>query len=43
MYKNKIGDIFLADIGIPNNIFLQMGINYICPFNEKFIIKLYNS
>lgn len=35
------GELFLADIGIPTNVYEKLNINYRSPFNDKYYIKLY--
>ena len=34
------GDLYLADIGIPEKTYTIAGINYSSPFGEKFIVRL---
>jgi len=34
------GDLYLADIGIPIQVYNKIGINYNSPFGGKFIVKL---
>jgi len=36
------GDLFLGDLGIPINVYKKMGIDYIDPFGNEFIVKLYS-
>jgi len=35
------GELFLADIGIPKNVYEKLGLNYQLPFNEKYYVKLF--
>ncbi|MBK7379988.1 MAG: NAD(P)H-hydrate epimerase [Ignavibacteriales bacterium] len=35
------GDLYLADIGIPNSVYKKLGLNYQSPFNEKYFVKLF--
>ena len=38
--KEKAGQLYLADVGIPRSIFSKLGLNYTSPFSEFFVIKL---
>jgi len=38
--KEKAGQLYLADVGIPRSIFSKLGVNYTSPFSEFFVIKL---
>ena len=37
----KSGRLYLADIGIPRDVFKEVGIQYMSPFKDKFSIPLY--
>ncbi len=36
----KTGDLWLADIGIPEEVYRQVGIDYTCPFGKRFRVPL---
>ncbi|KAF3854984.1 hypothetical protein F7725_023039 [Dissostichus mawsoni] len=37
------GRVYLCDIGIPRQVFKEVGIKYICPFGCKFVIPLHSA
>lgn len=37
----QAGKLYLANLGIPNNIYKEAGIKYASPFGAKFVIPLY--
>jgi len=38
--EEKCGELFLADIGISKNVYDQIGVEYISPFNCEFVIPI---
>jgi NAD(P)H-hydrate epimerase len=36
----KCGELLLADIGISKNVYEQIGLKYISPFNNSFVVKV---
>lgn len=37
----QCGQLFLANLGVPKNLFKELGIKYTSPFGSKFVIPLY--
>lgn len=35
------GDLYLADIGIPESVFVKAGVRYSSPFGDSFMVRLY--
>jgi NAD(P)H-hydrate epimerase len=40
LLPEKTGDLFLADIGIPEETYRRLGLNYVSPFGNRFMIPL---
>ncbi len=40
LLPERTGDLFLADIGIPEGTYHQMGLNYVSPFGNRFRVPL---
>lgn len=36
----KTGLLYLADIGIPNKVYSKIGVNYLSPFRQNYIVNL---
>ncbi|MCZ6776649.1 MAG: NAD(P)H-hydrate epimerase [Ignavibacteria bacterium] len=43
LLHEKTGDLFLADIGIPQAVYRQMGLQYNHPFDERYSVPLVSS
>lgn len=43
LMNNRIGRLFLCDIGIPKSTYSKINIDYVTPFNSDFIIELFLS
>lgn len=41
--SERAGRLYLCDIGIPQNVFQEVGINYHSPFGCKFVIPLHST
>ena len=41
LMNNRIGKLFLCDIGIPKSVYSKINIDYINPFDSEFIIELF--
>ncbi len=42
LQPEKTGELLLADIGIPESVYRQMGIDYHPPFGNKYVVRLLN-
>lgn len=40
LLPEKTGELFLADIGIPEGTYRKLGLNYIAPFSNRFWVRL---
>lgn len=40
LLPEKTGELFLADIGIPEGTYRKLGLNYIFPFSNRFWVRL---
>jgi NAD(P)H-hydrate epimerase len=40
LLPERTGELFLADLGIPEETYRRIGLNFIPPFGENFLIKL---
>ena len=40
LVPEKTGDLWLADIGIPEETYRRIGIQYVCPFGNRFRVPL---
>ena len=40
LLPEKTGDLWLADIGIPDAVYRQVGIDYVSPFGKRFRVPL---
>jgi len=38
----RTGDLYLADVGIPESVFVKVGVRYSSPFGDSFMIRLYS-
>jgi len=38
--KENSGELFLADLGIPESVYRQVGLSYSCPFGNSFCLPL---
>ena len=43
LHSDQAGDLFLADIGIPEGVYRRMGVPYTPPFERRFVIPLLRS
>ena len=41
-YSKQCGQVYLSDLGIPREIYQEVGIVYHSPFINKFVIPLYD-
>lgn len=40
MSTPSAGTLYLADVGIPKGVFAAVGVTYVSPFADKFVIRL---
>lgn len=41
--NDKAGELYLADIGIPHETYNRIGINYISPFDNRYVVPIYRT
>lgn len=40
LLRERTGELFLADIGIPQNVYRRVGLDYIAPFGGRSWVRL---
>jgi NAD(P)H-hydrate epimerase len=42
LQNDKVGRLFLGDIGIPKKVYNEIGVNFDSPFKKKYIVEIIN-